>query len=121
MAVDGMDVLAVEKAAQEAVDKVRTTGKPFFLVCNTYRFRAHSMFDSELYRARSEVEEWKKKDPIPNLQQNLQALHLLTEAEFSALQVKAEEQVQKAVAFAEAGTWEPVDSLTRHVSSEASR
>ena len=71
LAVDGMDVLAVEQAAKEAVGKIRTTGKPFFLVCNTYRFRAHSMFDAELYRDKAEVEEWKKRDPILNLQQLL--------------------------------------------------
>ncbi len=59
--VDGMDVLQVEKAAKEAVEKIHATGKPFFLVCNTYRFRAHSMFDAELYRDKTEVDAWKKE------------------------------------------------------------
>jgi TPP-dependent pyruvate/acetoin dehydrogenase alpha subunit len=58
-----MDVLAVEAAARDAVSRVRT-GQPVFLECRTYRFRAHSMFDAELYREKSEVEEWKKRDPI---------------------------------------------------------
>ena len=60
-AVDGMNVIEVEKAARAAVEKIHATGKPYFLVCNTYRFRAHSMFDAELYRDKTEVEEWKKK------------------------------------------------------------
>lgn len=118
VAVDGMDVLAVERAAKEAAEKVRTTGKPFFLVCNTYRFRAHSMFDAELYRDKSEVEEWKKRDPIPKLQQLLLSQNLIAQEYIDELNKKVEEEVQKAVAFAEAGTWEPVEELTKFVYSE---
>jgi pyruvate dehydrogenase E1 component alpha subunit len=117
-AVDGMDVLAVEKAAKEAVAKIQETGQPFFLVCNTYRFRAHSMFDAELYRDKAEVEAWKKRDPIPTLQQFLLEHQALTETEIADIKNKVEEQVQKAVDFAEAGTWEPVEDLTKFVYSE---
>jgi TPP-dependent pyruvate/acetoin dehydrogenase alpha subunit len=46
-----MDLMAVD-AADTAVQKVRSTGKPYLLVCNTYRFKAHSMFDAELYRTK---------------------------------------------------------------------
>lgn len=115
---DGMDVLAVEQAAKEAIEKIRTTGKPYFLVCNTYRFRAHSMFDAELYRDKSEVEEWKKRDPIPKLQQQLLSNNLVTQNEVDALNKRVESEVQKAVDFAEAGTWEPVDEMTKFVYSE---
>ncbi len=66
-AVDGMDVLAVEAAAQRAVVTIRAGAGPVFLECKTYRFRAHSMYDPELYRSKPEVEEWKKRDPISNL------------------------------------------------------
>jgi pyruvate dehydrogenase E1 component alpha subunit len=116
--VDGMDVLAVEQAAKEAVNKIRATGKPYFLVCNTYRFRAHSMFDAELYRDKSEVEEWKKKDSIPRLQQLLLNENIITQNEIGEINKKVEEDVQKAVDFAEAGTWEPVEDLTKFVYSE---
>ncbi len=118
VAVDGMDVLAVERAAKEATEKVRTTGKPFFLVCNTYRFRAHSMFDAELYRDKAEVEEWKKRDPIPNLQQLLLSQNVITQKDMDELNSKVEAAIQKAVDFAEAGTWEPVEELTKFVYSE---
>ena len=118
LAVDGMDVLAVEQAAKEAVGKIRTTGKPFFLVCNTYRFRAHSMFDAELYREKAEVEEWKKRDPILNLQQLLLSKNVIEQKDIDVLNNKVEEEVQKAVDFAEAGTWEPVEELTKFVYSE---
>ena len=106
MVADGMDVLEVEKAAKEAVDKIKTTGKPFFLVCNTYRFRAHSMFDAELYREKAEVDEWKKRDPIPKLQQLLLNQNAITQTETDELNKKVEKEVQKAVDYAEAGTWE---------------
>ncbi|THU38257.1 pyruvate dehydrogenase (acetyl-transferring) E1 component subunit alpha [Niastella caeni] len=116
-AVNGMDVLQVEKAAREAVEKIHRTGRPFFLVCNTYRFRAHSMFDAELYREKSEVDEWKKKDPIPALQKQLLGLQLTTDDDIKQMEKKVDQEVQKAVDFAEAGTWEPVSALTKFVYS----
>lgn len=121
VAVNGMDVLQVEKAAREAVEKIHRTGRPFFLVCNTYRFRAHSMFDAELYREKSEVDEWKKKDPIPALQKQLSDLQLITEDDIKQMEEKVDQEVQKAVDFAEAGTWEPVSALTKFVYSEPNK
>lgn len=118
VAVDGMDLIAVMNAANEAKEKIRKTGKPFFLVCNTYRFRAHSMFDAELYREKSEVEEWKKRDPIPAFQQFLLKQKLITEFEIKRIENRIEAEVQLAVDFAEAGTWEPVEHLTKFVYSD---
>jgi len=117
-AVDGMNVLEVEKAAKEAVNKIHATGKPYFLVCNTYRFRAHSMFDAELYRDKTEVEEWKKRDPIPALQKDLLSKKLIGEVDIKTLEQRIEIEIQKAVDFAEAGTWEPIEQLTKFVYSE---
>lgn len=116
--VDGMDLMEVSKAANTAVEKVRTSGKPYFLVCNTYRLRAYSMFDAELYRDKMEVEEWKKRDPIPQFQQFLLQQHWITESEITAFESKIETKIQKAVDFAEAGTWEPLDQLSKFVYSE---
>lgn len=115
---DGMDVLAVEEAAKKAIEKIRTTGKPFFLVCNTYRFRAHSMFDAELYRDKAEVEEWKKRDPIPQLQKILLDQNIITQNDMEELNMKIENEVQRAVDFAEAGTWESIVELTKFVYTE---
>ena len=47
-----------------AVDYVRAGNGPYFLELKTYRFRAHSMFDPELYRSKAEVESWKHRCPI---------------------------------------------------------
>jgi pyruvate dehydrogenase E1 component alpha subunit len=62
-AVDGMNPIAVEAAARRAVDSIRGGNGPYFLECRTYRFRAHSMFDAQLYRTREEIELWKERDP----------------------------------------------------------
>jgi pyruvate dehydrogenase E1 component alpha subunit len=113
--VDGMDVVAVEEAARRATEAVRSGNGPFFLECRTYRFRAHSMFDAELYRDRAEVEEWKKRDPITLLRSQLAATHVLDDAALATLDAEVEQEIARAVAFAEAGTWEPVDQLTRDV------
>ncbi|MCG9971678.1 pyruvate dehydrogenase (acetyl-transferring) E1 component subunit alpha [Christiangramia crocea] len=116
--VDGMDLEAVMEASEKAVKKIRTTGKPYLLVCNTYRFRAHSMFDAELYRDKKEVDEWKKKDPIPRFRDSLLKQKLITQKKVDALEERVEEDVKKAIEFAETGTFEPVENLTKYVYSE---
>jgi len=118
MPVDGMDVLAVEAAAQHAAAAVRTGEGPYFLECRTYRFRAHSMFDAELCRSKAEVEEWKRRDPIATFVRRVQAQGLLSDADLARIEGEAAREVDKAVAFAEAGTWEPVEDLTRFVYTE---
>ncbi|MDI1323866.1 MAG: pyruvate dehydrogenase (acetyl-transferring) E1 component subunit alpha [Algoriphagus sp.] len=117
-AVDGMDLLAVMEAAEKAVKMIRETGKPYYLVCNTYRFRAHSMFDAELYREKSEVEEWKKKDPIPKFQDFLLKENLISAGQIAEIETAVEEEIRKAIAFGEDGTWEETGDLTRFVYSE---
>lgn len=116
-AVDGMNVLSVMEAAQTAVEKVRNSEKPYLLVCNTYRFRAHSMFDAELYRDKKEVEEWKKKDPIPQFEQFLLQKKWISENEIAIMEDKIEHKIRIAVDFAEAGTWEPLEQLTKYLYS----
>ena len=111
--VNGMNVLAVHDAAQQAVAFVRERGLPFFLELHTYRFRAHSMFDAELYRDKAEVERWKQHGPIHTHTDRLKAAGMLTEDEFRSLDAEAGREVEAAVAYAEAGTWEPVADLGR--------
>ena len=117
-AVNGMNLMDVINAANEAVQKVRDNGKPYLLVCNTYRFRAHSMFDAELYRDKKEVEEWKKRDPIPEFQELLLKQKMITEKEIKEIEKQVDTEIQKAIDFAEAGTWEPIEQLTKFVYSE---
>ncbi|MGZ4540093.1 MAG: pyruvate dehydrogenase (acetyl-transferring) E1 component subunit alpha [Blastococcus sp.] len=113
-AVDGMDALAVAEAARRAVDAVRSGGGPHFLELRTYRFRAHSMFDPERYRDKAEVARWVERDPIDALRTRM----ALPDEEWATLQDGVEAELRDAVAFAEAGTDEPVEELTRWVYSE---
>ena len=113
--VDGMDVVAVHEAVQRAAQQVRAGGGPVFVELQTYRFRAHSMFDPELYRSKQEVEAWKTRGPIHTYTARLKAQGRLSEDEFLALDARAQAEVDAAVAFAEAGTWEPVEDLLRDV------
>jgi pyruvate dehydrogenase E1 component alpha subunit len=117
-AVDGMDVLAVEEAAREAALAVRSGGAPVFLELRTYRFRAHSMYDPELYRDKAEVEEWKQRDPIPALAGVLREAGALDDAALERLDAEVAAEVAAAVEYAEAGTPEPVEELARFVHSE---
>ncbi len=117
-AVDGMDVLAVAAATRRAVQSVRAGGGPHFLEFRTYRFRPHSMFDPELYRSKEEVAEWKKRDPIPLLAARMREAGMLDDEGMEALESEVADEVDEAVTFAEEGSWEPVEELTRFVYSE---
>jgi pyruvate dehydrogenase E1 component alpha subunit len=117
-AVDGMDVLAVESAAKKATEAIRTSGKPFFLECRTYRFRAHSMYDPELYRSKAEIEEWKKRCPIATFKQKMIDQGILSDSDIDKIDRDVRREIEEAVAFAEACTWESLEDLTRFVYSE---
>jgi TPP-dependent pyruvate/acetoin dehydrogenase alpha subunit len=117
-AVDGMDVLAVEAAAQRAVTRIRAGAGPCFLECRTYRFRAHSMYDPELYRSKLEVEEWKKRDPISNLVSLLKQQGAISDSDVEQIERDVAKELDDAIAYAEAGTWEPLADLERFVYSE---
>ncbi len=119
--VDGMDVVAVHAAAQQATAAVRRGEGPFFVEFQTYRYRAHSMFDPDLYRDKAEVEAWKQRGPIHHLTNRLKAAGALTEDAFLAIDREAADEVDAAVAFAEAGTWEAAGDLARDVHTEAAR
>ncbi|MCY1238312.1 2-oxoisovalerate dehydrogenase subunit alpha [compost metagenome] len=117
---DGMDVIAVEEAARRAVDAVRAGGGPHFLELRTYRFRAHSMFDPERYRDKAEVSRWMERDPIDTLRTALEAAGQLSAKDWKSIQQDVDTEVDAAVEFAEAGTPEPLEDLTRFVYSERS-
>ncbi len=115
VSVDGMDVVAVHEAMLGAAQQALQSSRPVFLEFRTFRFRAHSMFDPELYRDKQEVAAWKTRGPIHTFSARLKAQGDLSEAEFLALDAAAQAEVDAAVAFAEAGSWEPVADLMRDV------
>ena len=118
-AVDGMDVLAVEDAARIAADTVRREGRPYLLELRTYRFRAHSMYDPDLYRTKEEIAAWKERDPIRLLRSRMEAQGMQTSDAVAALEREVEAEVAEAVAYADAGPLEPVSGLLTDVEAPA--
>ena len=116
--VDGMDVLAVEDAARHAALAVRSGGGPCFLEFRTYRFRAHSMYDPDLYRAKEEIERWKRHDPIDALLARMRATEMASDDDLAELEASVAAEIDDAVAFAEAAEPEPVEDLLRFVYAE---
>jgi TPP-dependent pyruvate/acetoin dehydrogenase alpha subunit len=113
--VDGMDVRAVEASAARACATIRNDDGPAFIECRTYRFRAHSMFDPELYRDKTEVELWKQRDPIATLAARLKSASDINDDMMAAIEADVAGEIARCVAFAEAGDWEPVDDLLKDV------
>lgn len=113
--VDGMDVIAVEDAARRAAGAVRAGEGPHFLEFRTYRYRAHSMYDPELYRDKAEVERWKERDPLAVFAARLREAEMLDDDLLARLEGEVAAEIDAAVAFGEAGTLEPVEDLTRFV------
>ncbi|MFN4142903.1 pyruvate dehydrogenase (acetyl-transferring) E1 component subunit alpha [Aestuariivirga sp.] len=114
-AVDGMDVVAVERAARKAAAAIRAGEGPFFLENRTYRFRAHSMFDPELYRGKEEVAEWKKRCPIERFRDWALSAGILHHSDVSEIEASVKSEIEQAVAFAEQAPWEPAETLLQDV------
>ena len=114
-AVDGMDILAVETAAKQAADFVRCGRGPFLLELRTYRFRAHSMADPDLYRSKEEIEEWKKRDPILLFESRLRNWQLLTDADLAQIEEHIAREMDDAVQFAETSPFESAEDLLKDV------
>ncbi len=111
---DGMDVESVWAAAGGALAMIREGSGPVFLEARTYRFRAHSMYDSDRYRDKAEIERWKLRDPLVLLAARL------GEDDLAGLEDAVTQEVDLAVAFADGGHDEPVSELRRFVMSESS-
>ena len=115
-----MHVVDVEAAALRAVHSIRSGNGPRFIEAKTYRFRAHSMFDPDLYRDKAEIEERKKHGPILQFQKWAIDTHTLTVEQIAAIEAEVAAEIEEAVGFAEQAAWEPVEDLTRDVYTRVS-
>jgi pyruvate dehydrogenase E1 component alpha subunit len=113
--IDGMDVAAVREAVAEALQPVREGAGPGFIELVTYRFRAHSMYDPELYRDHAEVERWRARDPLLVHGARLRADGALDDDALAAMERDVAAELDAAVADARAGLPEDVATLGRHV------
>lgn len=116
--VDGMDTLAVYQAVKDAAAFVRSERAPYVLEVMTYRFRAHSMADPDLYRHKDEVEEWRQRDPVVTFPAQLIDAGILTAADVEAMKAEAASVVAEAVAFAEASPEPGLENLEIDILAE---
>ena len=101
VSVDGMDVLAVREATQAAIDNVRAHGSPIFIEAKTFRFVGHSFADpGDQYRERSEVDLWRRRDPLITYPKQLIEYGVATESDLEALSASVDDEVAAAVEFA---------------------
>ena len=116
--VDGMDVLAVRTVAQEAVARARAGEGPTLIEALTYRFRGHSLADPDELRAPEEKEEWFTRDPISRLAAHLIEQNLATQSELKDIDLKVQEEVDRAVEFAENSPEPNPEELHRYIWAE---
>ncbi|HSO12490.1 MAG TPA: pyruvate dehydrogenase (acetyl-transferring) E1 component subunit alpha [Anaerolineales bacterium] len=116
--VNGMEVMQVYEASKEAMDYVRKEGQPYFLEVDTYRFRGHSMGDPERYRKAEEVKKWQENDPIGIFNKYLLDKKVATRKVLDEIEARAEEEVVKAVDFAETSPEPALEELFTDIYTE---
>lgn len=114
-AVNGMNVIEVREVSARLYEEIRNGSGPQFLEVITYRFRGHSMGDPERYRSSEEVKTWLENDPIGIYHRYLLEHQIASEEELQEQIRLAEEEVNDAVAFAEASPEPPAEELFQHI------
>jgi 2-oxoisovalerate dehydrogenase E1 component alpha subunit len=100
---DGNDVLESYKLAKDAVDRARAGEGPSLIELRTYRFYSHTSDDDDrTYRSREEVEEWRKKDPIPRFEAYLKENGIVDDAKIEEIRAEAKAEVEAGAVEAEA-------------------
>jgi len=111
--VDGMDVMAVHDATEEAANRAREGQGPTLLECKTYRYLGHEEGDPwTTYRSENEVEQWKKKDAINSFRKTLIENEVCTEAGLIEIEGEIKKLVENAIEFADKSPWpKPEEAL----------
>jgi len=114
--VDGNDVLAVRKAANEAAARARKGEGPTLIECQTYRWGGHFTADDGKYRPEAEVRLWKEeRDPVRNFERRLLSDGDATQQEIDRIRDSVREEVDKAFEFALTGAHEDASEMLRGV------
>jgi pyruvate dehydrogenase E1 component alpha subunit len=114
--VDGMDVLAVYRAARGFVERARRGEGPAVLVAHNYRHGGHHVGDpGTRYRSKEEVEEWRRRDPIPRFEKVLIERQALSPGEIEEWHDRVEKRLQAAVEAARNDPYPDVSEVTQHV------
>lgn len=115
VSVDGNDLARVYEVAREAIDRARRGGGPSFVECKTYRWYGHSEIDPAKYRDPKEVEEWKKRDPIPRFEKFLAERKLFREDLKKEILAKFDKELDEAIAYAEQSPYPAPDEAREHI------
>ncbi len=99
--VDGMDPIAVHEALEKAAKHIRSGKGPYFLEIKTYRYRGHSVSDPGKYRSKEELNSFKDRDPIKELEEKILKDKIATTKEIESIKSKIEAEIEDAVNFAE--------------------
>lgn len=109
--VDGFDVVAVYQEAVKAVERARQGEGPTLLVTEAYRIEGHYAGEPEVYRDKKEVQEYRKKDPIPRFRKHLVEKTGVNQDELDRIDSEIQQEMKEAVRFAQSspqpdpGTW----------------
>jgi len=115
MLVDGMDPIAMYMATRKAARRARAGGGPTLIEALTYRYGPHATADDpSLYRSDSEVEEWKRKDPIERLRRFLESRGEWDDRAGEKVAMEITDTVNAAVAALEAEPLPTRDDVVRH-------
>ncbi len=114
--VDGQDIEVVHEAAKEAVDHVRSGKGPYFLELMTYRYRGHSMSDSNAYRSKKEERMWSERDPIIMLRDRLIDAGEITKQDYKNMDTEILDEIEnEIIAFSESSPEPKVEELEKYV------
>ncbi len=116
--VDGMDVMAVRAAAQDAIARARAGEGPTLIEALTYRFRGHSLADPDELRSKTEKETWQARDPIKRFATYLIDQNLASQEDLTQIEQRIQGVVDEAVEFAEASPEPDPSELYRFVFAE---
>ncbi len=116
--VDGMNIIEVRDTAGRMLAEVRAGGGPQLLEVETYRYVGHSMGDPERYRSQAEVTKWREDDPIGIYRKYLLKEKAATELELDEIDRNAEQEITKAVKFAESSPEPEPEDLFAHIYNE---
>lgn len=113
--VDGMDVMGVYEATNQAVERARAGEGPSLIVSTTYRFEGHNIGDPQPYRPKSEVEEWRKRDAIERFGRHLIDEGIATADEIEGIHKTVRQKIDEAVEFAHQSPEPDLSSLEEDV------
>jgi len=117
-AVDGQDVAEVHRAVASAAERARAGEGPTFLEARTYRYEGHSTGQAITYRTDEEVATWRTtRDPISRMRVALTEVGALDDPAFEALESSVRDEVDAAVAFADAAPWPDTADVTKGVTA----